>query len=73
MIVNTCASRTFAEEGHAIRITAERNDILLHPSHGLPLILQSKIPRTLQILRTQEAQRPESNAKKIYMLLRIGT
>ena len=68
MIMNTCASRAFAEESHSVRITAEGSNILLHPSHGLLLIFQPKISRAHQILGAQEAQRFESDMKSLYVI-----
>jgi len=55
VIMNACSACAFTEEGHPVRITVEMINVLLHPAHGLLLVLQSQISRTRHVLRAQEA------------------
>lgn len=65
MVVDTGASGTFAEDRDAIRIPAERGDILVDPSDRLGLIFHALISRGHEILGAEESQRSEPAYKNL--------
>lgn len=67
MVMRTCTTRAFTEDGHSIQITAEGDNILVHPPNDLRLILQAYITWAFQILRTQETQLSKSIVRNILL------
>ena len=53
------ATGALAEQGDAVRIAAEVDDVLVDPADRLRLVLHALVARRHEVLRAQEAERPQ--------------